>query len=161
MIISIVAAMAQNRVIGRNNALPWNLPADLEHFKQLTLGKPIIMGRRTFESLKSVLPGRKNIIMALEKDYDVPGAVVVHSIKEALETASGAKEVMICGGASIYGQFLPLAQRIYLTLIKQDFDGDTYFPEFDWSDWKEIERIKNKPGEKNPYEYDFLVLERR
>ena len=160
MVISIIAAMAQNRVIGKDNALPWRLPADLAHFKQLTLGKPVIMGRRTFESLKGLLPGRQNIIMSFEKDYLVLGAQMANSIEQALALAGGQEEVMVCGGASIYKQFLPLAKRMYLTLIKHDFEGDTYFPEFDWQDWKEIGRVANLSDNKNPYEYDFLILER-
>ena len=161
MVISIIAAMGQNRVIGKDNALPWKLPADLKHFQELTMGKPVIMGRRTFESLKAALPGRKNIVMAFEKGYEALDCVVVNSLKEALAAALGAEEAMVCGGASVYAQFLPRANRMYLTLIKGDFEGDVYFPEFDQDDWREIERVKNKPDDDNPYEYDFITLEKK
>lgn len=159
--ISIIVAMANNRVIGINNKLPWNLPSDLEHFKQLTLGKPVIMGQRTFESIGKPLARRINIILTLDKDYQPKKCIVVHSIEEALEKAKNFKEVMICGGVSIYKQFLPLADKIYLTLIEGDFEGDAYFPEFDWNDWKEIEHINNEPDRENPYKYTFLTLERK
>jgi len=161
MIISIIAAVADNMVIGNKNSLPWNLPADLEYFKKNTLGKPVIMGDKTFESIGKVLPGRKNIILSFNKDYKVEGCITVVSIEEALKEVGEDEEVMIAGGASIYKQFLPLANRLYLTFIHHNFNGDTYFPKFDINEWKEVKRIDNKPDEKNIYPYSFVVLERR
>ncbi len=153
--------MGNNRVIGIKNKLPWDLPADLEHFRQMTKGKPIIMGQKTFESIGKPLPDRTNIILTLDENFNPLGCIVVHSIEEALETAKDFPEVMICGGVSIYRQFLPLADRMYLTLIEGDFEGDAYFPEFDWNDWKEVGRIENTPDNNNPYKYTFLTLERK
>ena len=159
-IISIIVAIGKNNVIGLKNTLPWNLPADMEHFKQLTKGKSIIMGQKTFESIGKPLIDRINIVLTLDKNFTPSGCQIVHSIKEALEMVKNSKEVMICGGVSIYRQFLPLADRIYLTLIQGDFEGDAFFPEFDRSLWKEVERVENKPDRKNPYKYTFLTLEK-
>ena len=153
--------MGRNQVIGIKNALLWKLPADMEHFRQLTMGKPVIMGQKTFESIGKPLPGRTNIILTLDKDFTPSGCEVAHSIEEVLEIAKDFKEVMICGGASVYKQFLPLAQRLYLTFIHQDFEGDTYFPEFNINEWKEVKRIDCEPDEKNPYSYLFVVLEKK
>ncbi len=161
MVISIIAAMGNNRVIGIKNKLPWDLPADMEHFQRLTFGKPVIMGQKTFESVGKPLPDRTNIIMTLDKGFNPPGCLVAHSIEEALEKAKDFPEVMICGGVSIYKQFLPLADKMYLTLIEGDFEGDAFFPEFDWSNWQEKERIENQPDKENPYKYTFLTLERK
>jgi dihydrofolate reductase len=159
--MSIIAAVGRNNVIGKGNKLPWNLPADLKHFKELTLGKPIIMGQRTFESIGKPLPGRTNIVLSLDENFKPPGCVIAHSIDEALRITEGAKEVMIAGGASVYKQFLPLANKMYLTLIDADFEGDAYFPEFNWEDWEVVEKIGNQPDEKNPYKYTFLTLQRK
>ena len=163
MVISIIVAIGRNQVIGIKNALPWNLPADMEHFRQLTMGKPIIMGQKTFESIGKALPGRINIVLTLDKNFEAPDCVAAYSIEEALQIAQnlGAKEVMICGGVSIYRQFLPLADRMYLTLIEGDFEGDAFFPEFDYNDWDELERIENKADKNNPYQYTFLTLQRK
>lgn len=160
MIISIIAAVADNMIIGNNNSLPWNLPADLEYFKKNTLGKSVIMGAKTFESIGKVLPNRKNIILSFDKDYKAEGCVTVTSIEEALKEVGENEEVMIAGGASIYKQFLPLANKLYLTFIHHDFEGDTYFPEFDINQWKEAKRIDNKADGKNPYDYSFVILEK-
>lgn len=175
MIISIIAAMAQNRVIGKNNALPWKLPADMEHFRQLTAGKPVIVGQKTFESIGKALPGRTNIVLTLDKNFQAPGCIAAYSIEEALQIAKGgsealallppknkgAEEVMVIGGVSIYKQFLPLADRLYLTVIEGEFEGDAFFPEFDWQDWKETEKKENFPDKDNPYKYTFLTLEKK
>ena len=163
MIISIIVAMGNKRIIGIKNALPWNLPADMEHFRQKTLGKPVIIGQKTFESIGKPLPGRINIVLTLARDFRAPGCLVAYSIDEALNMAEKekAKEVMIIGGVSIYKQFLPLADKMYLTLIEGDFEGDAFFPEFDWQEWQEVERIENMPDKDNHYKYTFLTLNKR
>lgn len=160
MKISIVVAMAANRVIGRDNQLPWHLPADLQHFKQTTMGKPILMGRKTWESIGRPLPGRTNIVITRDENYEAPGCVVVHSIEAALQTAEQQDEVMIIGGAEFYRQVLPRTDRIYLTRINEDFEGDTLFPELDSSEWQEVERVDCDADEKNPHSYSFIELDR-
>jgi dihydrofolate reductase len=169
--ISMISAVAENRVIGNKNALPWHLPADFKYFKETTLGKAIVMGLNTFKSIgEKPLPGRKHIILNNDPSYVPPeNCVAAHSIDEVLKIiendpsqSSGQKqEIFVCGGASVYKQFLPLADRLYLTFIHQDFEGDTYFPEFDINAWKEIKRMDCEPDEKNPYSYSFVVLERK
>lgn len=162
MIISIIAAVADNGVIGNKNALPWHLPADFKYFKETTLNKPVVMGLRTFESIGRPLPDRKNIILNDDTNYIAPyGCFVVKSMDELLEIVKNEDEVMICGGASVYRQFLPLANRLYLTYIHHDFEGDTYFPEFDINDWKEIKRTDNQIDKENVYPYSFIILERK
>ncbi|MBI2050071.1 MAG: type 3 dihydrofolate reductase [Candidatus Staskawiczbacteria bacterium] len=163
MIISIISAVAENRVIGNKNALPWHLPADFKYFKETTLNKPIVMGLNTFKSIGAKpLPGRKNIILNDDLNYIPPDdCFVAHSITDLLEMVKDEREVMICGGGSVYKQFLPLANRLYLTYIHQNFEGDTYFPEFDMKEWKEIKRTDYQPDEKNHYSYSFLVLEKK
>ena len=162
MIISIIVAIANNWVIGCKNALPWHLPADLKHFHELTRGKTVIMGQKTFESVGQPLPGRTNIIITLDQSFKVPGCLVVHSVEESLEAVKPAEEAMIIGGASIYKQFLPLANRLYLTLIDADIEGaDAFFPEIDYREWQEIERVENEPDKENIYKYTFLTLERK
>lgn len=160
--ISIIAAIGNNNVIGIKNSLPWYLPADLRYFKEMTLGKTIVMGLKTFESVGGKpLPGRKNIILSNDKNYKAPeGCIVARSIEELLKITHNDKEVMICGGASVYKQFLPIADRLYLTFIYHNFDGDVYFPDFDISQWKEIKRIDNKADEKNLYDYSFVIFEK-
>lgn len=163
MILSMISAVAENKVIGNKNTLPWHLPADFKYFKEATLGKTIVMGLNTFKSIgEKSLPDRKNIILNNDPNYVPPeDCFVAHSIGELLEMTKSEPEVMICGGASVYKQFLPLAQRLYLTYIHHNFEGDTYFPEFDINDWKEVKRIDNKADEKNKYDYSFVVLERK
>ncbi len=167
MIISIIAAVGNNRVIGNKNRLPWDLPADMEHFRKLTKGKPIIMGSLTFESIGKALPGRDNIVLTKDSNYKAPGCKIAHSLEEALLLAENSpfckktKEVMICGGASVYKQYLPRADRMYLTVIKGDFEGDSFFPEFDTKEWEEKEKTSFKADENNPYRYSFLTLERK
>jgi dihydrofolate reductase len=162
MIISMISAVAENRVIGNKNSLPWHLPADFKYFKEKTLGKTIVLGLNTFKSIgEKPLPDRKHIILNNDPNYKVPeNCFLAKSIDEVLEMVKNDQEVMICGGASIYKQFLPLANRLYLTYIHQEFEGDTYFPDFDINDWKEIKRIDNKADDKNKYDYSFVVLEK-
>ena len=160
MKISIVVAMAANRVIGKDNQLPWHLPADLKHFKQTTMGKPILMGRKTWESIGRPLPGRTNIVITRDENYDAPGCVVVHSIEAALQATAQQDEVMVIGGAEFYRQVLPRTDRIYLTRINEDFEGDTLFPELDRSEWQEVERVDCDADDKNPHSYSFIKLDR-
>jgi len=160
MKISIVVAMAANRVIGRDNQLPWHLPADLKYFKQTTMGKPILMGRKTWESIGRPLPGRTNIVITRDENYDAPGCVVVHSIEAALQAAAKQDEVMIIGGAEFYRQVLPRTDRIYLTRINEDFEGDTLFPELISSEWQEAGRVDCDADDNNPHSYSFITLDR-
>jgi len=163
MILSMISAVAENRIIGNKNTLPWHMPADFKYFKETTLNKAIVMGLNTFKSIgEKALPSRKNIILNNDPNYIPPeGCFVAHSIEELLEMTKGEPEVMICGGASVYKQFLPLAQRLYLTYIHQSFEGDTYFPEVDLNEWNEVKRTDCKADEKNNYDYSFVVLERK
>ena len=160
MRIALIVAMAQNRVIGRDNALPWRLSGDLRHFKSLTMGKPIIMGRNTYESIGKPLPGRLNIVMTRDTAYEAPGCQVVHSTEQALAAARGSDEVMIIGGARLYEQVLDRADRLYLTLVKADVEGDALFPEYDRGSWREVQRESHLADEKNEYDYDFVVMDR-
>ena len=163
--LSILVAMAKNRVIGRNNRLPWHLPADLKHFKFLTMGQTIVMGRKTYESIGKPLPGRANVIITRQADYEVPGAMVVHSLEDALliceETSTGHSENFIIGGEKLYRQALKICQRMYITEIQRDFKGDVFFPEFDRTEWEETQRDKHIAENEDNLEYHFVVLERK
>jgi len=169
--ISILAAVAKNGVIGKNNALPWYLPADLKHFKSLTMGHPIIMGRKTYDSIGRPLPGRTNIVITTQTDFQPPGVTVVHSLEEVLsleksnDMSTQNGEYFIIGGAALYRQTIALSQRMYLTEIQHAFDGDTYFPEYDSNEWYEISRERHfandQPGSESPLEYHFVILERK
>ena len=161
MIISIIAAMGKNRVIGKGNALPWKLPADMKHFQDITKGKPVIMGRKTFESIGKPLPNRINIIITRDENYKVDGCIVAHSIDEALKAAGSPEEVMIIGGAQVYKEFLPRANKMYLTLIEADFEGDAYFPKYNVEEWEEIAYEEHERDKDNQYNYRFLVLRRK
>ncbi len=163
MILSLIWAMADNRVIGIENRLPWKLPADMQWFRKNTLGKPIIMGRLTFESFGAkALPGRRNIIISRDTDYiantNSEDIEVYNSLETALSAVNGVEEVMIIGGMSLYKQALPLADRLYMTLIHADLEGDAWFPEFDTSQWSQTERLDHEADEKNGYSYSFVVL---
>jgi dihydrofolate reductase len=158
--ISLICAMANNRVIGLNNQMPWHLPADLKHFKETTMGKPIVMGRKTFESIGRPLPGRRNLVITRNSDYRPDGVEVVSSIEEALELLNEAEEIMITGGGNIYQQTIEMADRLYLTFIDLATDGDAFFPEYQHLHWTEICREAHLPDEKNPHAYVFVTLER-
>ena len=160
MIISMIAAMAKNNVIGIKNGLPWDLPADMKHFREITSGKTVIMGARTFESIGKALPKRRNIVITLDKNQIAEGAEIVFSLDEAIESCKNEGEVMIIGGASIYRQFLPKAQRVYLTVIDGKFEGDAFFPEMDMNEWKIVNEEKHEADEKNSHPYAFKVFER-
>jgi len=161
MKISMVVAMDAKGVIGRDNGLPWHLPADLQHFKRTTMGKPILMGRKTHESIGRPLPGRTNIVITRDSGYQADGCVVVHSIDAALEAAGDQDEIMVIGGAEFYRQVLPRTDTIYLTRINESFDGDTRFPDLNAADWREVERSDHEADSKNPHDYSFIQLDRR
>jgi dihydrofolate reductase len=159
MIISIVVAIAENNAIGKNNQLLWHLPADLKHFKQITTGHTVIMGRKTYDSVGKPLPNRRNIIIT-RQDITIEGCEVAKSIEDALALCAGEEEVFIIGGAEIYKQSIHLADRIYLTIVHQKFDGDSYFPEINYGQWVETTREDHQPDEKNKLPYSFITLER-
>ena len=161
MRISLIAALDRNHVIGRDNQLPWRLSADLRHFKALTMGKPIVMGRKTYESIGKPLPGRTNIVVSRDSSYRAEGCSVVNSIDEALLAAGESDEVMVMGGANLYSQLLPRADRLYLTEVQADVSGDAWFPGFDKRQWQELERESHQADENNEFDYDFVVLARR
>ncbi len=159
--ISMIAAMANNRVIGQDNKMPWHLPADLQHFKAVTMSKPVIMGRKTFESIGRPLPGRKNIIISRNTEYSAPGIEVVASPEAALSLAYESDEVMIIGGGNIYQQFLERADSLYLTFIELDVDGDTQFPDYEkMANWHVVEEQFNQADEKNLHAYKFVTLDK-
>ncbi len=161
MIISIIAAVGENNIIGNKNKLPWNLPADLKHFKDTTMGHCIIMGQKTHESIGRMLPGRTNIVLTFDENYKSEGCIIVTSIEEALRVASAKKdrEVFIIGGASVYKQFIDIADRLYITKIHHSFDGDVFFPEINPNKWKLVSKKEIKKNTKNPHDYSFLIYE--
>ena len=158
--ISIVAAVSQNGVIGKDGKIPWKLPADLAYFKNLTMGHAIVMGRKTYDSIGKALPGRTNIVITRQKHFSAADCIVAHSLKDALLKAEG-KEIFIIGGGEIYREAMPLADKLYLTLVEQDFEGDAFFPPLDTAVWKFGSRTKGITDEKNQYPYSFLVVERK
>jgi dihydrofolate reductase len=159
MRVSLIAAVAANRTIGKDGQLPWHLPADLRHFRRLTWGHPVIMGRRTFESMGKPLPGRTNIVVT-RGAFAHPGVQVARSVEEALALAAGDDEAFVAGGAEIYRAALPLADRLYLTEIDRDFPGDTHFPDFDRDDWSLVESAEQAPTDRIPYAVRFRTYER-
>ena len=160
MKLSIIVAMDQKGVIGFKNALPWHLSSDLQNFKSVTIGKPIVMGRKTWESIGRPLPGRDNIIITRNPDYSADGCVVCHSLEEALQPYSASPEVVIIGGHDIFRSALDMADRLYLTEVHADVLGDTWFPVFDRSEWKASERQEFAADEKNDFPFSFTLLER-
>lgn len=166
MRLAIIVAQAENRVIGTNNKLPWHLPEDLRYFKQVTMSKPIIMGRKTYESIGRPLPGRTNIVISRQPDYAPDGVRVVASLEAAMELAEsisvidGAEEVMVIGGAQIYEQALAVADRLYLTQVHASVEGDAWFPAIAKDQWREVGREDFTAKEPNPYDYSFIVLDR-
>lgn len=166
MKLSMIVAVAENGVIGRNNALPWYLPNDLKYFKQTTMGKPVIMGRKTYESIGKPLPGRTNIVITRQSDYQPEGVKVVSSVEAARELAEsvclidGQSEAMIMGGAEIYTLSLPHTDRLYLTEVHAAVEGDAFFPDYDKSQWQETGREDFAAEGPNPYDYSFVVYER-
>ncbi len=169
MKLSLIAAMDNNHLIGLNNTLPWHLPADLKHFKSVTMGKPILMGRNTYESIGKPLPGRENIVLSRQTDYIVEGCTMVRSVEQALAHADqqGIDELMVIGGAKLYSAMLSMADRLYLTYVDTEIDiADTpqeqlaYFPKIDCSEWTETHWERHDADEKNRYSYSFVTLER-
>jgi dihydrofolate reductase len=159
--LELVVAVAENDVIGRGNQMPWHLPADLRHFKSLTLGKPVLMGRKTFESIGRALPGRLNIVMSRSAGFSAPGCVVVKTLDDARQAAGTQPTLMVIGGSELYRQCLPLARRIHLTLIHTRIeDGDTYFAGWRAAEWHESSRERHAADEKNKYAYSFITLDR-
>lgn len=160
MQLSIITAMDKNRVIGNKNKLPWVLPADLLHFKHITWGKTILMGRRTFESIGRSLPGRKNIVLS-RQDFTGPGCTVYCDLEKAIQDNTAEKEIFIIGGENLYRQTLQRVNRLYLTTIHHEFNGDAFFPEWDPSEWEIIEEEDFRPDANNQYHYTFQTLKRR
>jgi dihydrofolate reductase len=160
--ISFVWAMDENRVIGKNNQLPWHLPEDLKFFKKVTMGHPIAMGRKTHGSIGRLLPGRENIIITRNKEFTCEGCTVFYSIDDFISYCNEKNdEVCVIGGAEIFRELLPVVDRLYLTMIYETFEGDTFFPEFSMDDFELISQEKGIRDEKNPYDYEFLIYERR
>ena len=159
--LELVVAAARNGVIGRDNGLPWRLPADLAHFKRLTLGHPILMGRRTWDSIGRPLPGRLNLVLTRDPSFQAAGASVVHSLAEARAAAGGAERLMVIGGAELYRACLDAADVVHLTEVDAEPEGDVYFPPFDEADWREVRREAHPAGEDDEYAFVFRVLERR
>lgn len=162
VLISAIVAMTENNVIGINNQLPWHLPADLAHFKSITSGHAILMGRKTHESIGRPLPGRLNIIMSRNSDYEAAGCSTANSLDAACTLAGkqGYEKLFVIGGAEIYRQLLPEVKTLFLTIVHANVEGDTVFPDFNEKEWRETERISHKADEKNQYDYSFVTFER-
>lgn len=161
MKIAMIVAMDQQGLIGRDNGLPWRISADLQYFRRTTMGKPIVMGRNTHESIGRPLPGRQNIVVTNQPGYQAEGCDVVHSIDEALDLCRQQEEVMIMGGASLYQQVLPMADKLYLTRVHVTLNGDTWFPDWSAEDWELISREDHQADDKNEYDYTFMQYQRR
>ncbi|MBA4537777.1 dihydrofolate reductase [Bacillus aquiflavi] len=159
--ISLIWAMDENRVIGKENKLPWHISEDLKFFKRVTMGHPIAMGRKTYESIGKPLPGRENIVITRNQHFTCQGCTVFSTIDELIAYGKGkADEIFVIGGAEIFKEVLPFADRLYVTMIHHQFEGDTYFPLFSLEDWTLIKREQGPKNEKNPYDYEFLFYER-
>ncbi|MGA9667250.1 MAG: dihydrofolate reductase [Gallionella sp.] len=159
--VSLIVAMAQNRVIGANNILPWHLPADLKHFKLLTMGHHMIMGRKTYESIGKPLPGRTSVVVTRNAGYAPPGVTTVNSLDAAISACGNDEEIFVIGGAELYRQAADLADRIYLTEIDAEIPGDARFMELDRNLWNETGRVSHAPDEKNRYSYHFVIYDRK
>jgi dihydrofolate reductase len=155
--ISIIVAMALNRTIGINNTLPWRCPEDLRHFKSLTMGHHMIMGRKTFDSIGKPLPGRTTVVVTRNRALQIDGCIVTHTLDEAIKACAGDDEIFIVGGAELYAQALPLADTIYLTEIQQDITGDAHFPAFKQNQWQEISRVARMQDSPQPLAYHFVT----
>ena len=154
--IIVIAAMTHQGVIGKNNAMPWHLPADLQRFKKITMGYPMVMGRKTFESLPGVLPGRRHVVLTRNRDYLAKGCDVVASWQEAEALLAESKKIFVIGGAEVHALALPFAQRLCLTFVHAELEGDTYFPQWDKSHWQEAHRESRPKDEKNCYDLEYV-----
>jgi dihydrofolate reductase len=157
--VNLIVAWSRNGVIGRAGTLPWHLPEDLRHFKRITLGHPIVMGRRTWESIGRPLPGRRNIVVTRNPQWSAPGCERAASLAQALQMCQGEPEVFVIGGAELFAEALPLAQRLFLTQIDATFEGDTFFPPIDRGRWRETSREHLEPASDRPFGVDFITLE--
>ncbi len=160
-ILSMIVATADDNVIGKDNDMPWHLPADLAYFKKVTLGKPVIMGRKTYESIGRPLPGRRNIVISRDENYQKEGIDTVTSVEQALALVQNVEEIMVIGGGAIYKHCLPAATRLYITHIKASIEGDTRFPDYDDGSWQKVSSEVRDSDEKNAYQLDFCVYEKR
>jgi dihydrofolate reductase len=158
--LSLCVAIDENGLIGSNNALPWHLPADLKHFRKITMGKPIIMGRKTYESIGHALPGRLNIVLTNNINFSLDNCTVMHTIKEVLSFSKDYDESVVIGGAKLYESLLPQVQRMYITRIDAKFVGDTYFPHYQSTEWRQVKTQTYSTDKNNPYNYSFAILER-
>jgi dihydrofolate reductase len=156
MNINLIVAIDEKNGIGKNNLLPWHLPADLKHFKSITTGHPIIMGRKTFDSIGKALPNRRNIVISRQSKLEIPGAEVCSSLSDAVKLCADEKDVFVIGGAQIFEQAISIADILYLTIIHEDFNADVFFPEIRLSEWIEEEKYMYEPDEKNLYSYSFI-----
>jgi dihydrofolate reductase len=161
MKISIIAAIGENRELGFEGKIPWHLPADFKHFKEVTMGHPVIMGQRTFESMGKPLPGRKNIVLTQSADFHADDCCVVRSLDEALDAAKASEEAFVIGGGQIYRLALPVAQKLYLTKVHGTFTADTFFPEWSDAEWRLVSSEPHAKDEKNVFDYDFCVYEKK
>ncbi len=159
--ISIIVAIGKNNTLGFGNALPWHLPDDLKRFKKLTLGHAIIMGRRTYESIGKPLPDRKNIVITREKDFAAPGCIVAHSWEEAVRSAGDETEIFVVGGSQIYAMALPHTDKLYLTWVEAETDGDVFFPKLDLDEWRETYSESHPMDERHGYPSTFKIYERK
>lgn len=161
MKVSLIAAMDNNRVLGKENDIPWRIPKDWEYVKNTTEGYPIILGRKNLESIGRALPGRRNIILTRDKGFSYNGCEIVHSIEEVFELCSNEEKIFIFGGEQIYKLFLPYVEKMYITKIHCEFEGDTFFPEVNYKEWSEVSVTQGITDEKNPYTYYFHIYERK
>ena len=161
MTLSLICAASANGVIGMDNRLPWRLPADLARFKKLTMGHPILMGRKTFESIGKPLPGRTNLVVTRQADFKACGCLVAHSLQEALQRCENEEQVFVIGGETLYREALPLADRIYLTRIHRDFEGDRFLFPIDQAIWAQTSREDHEADPENPYAYSFIIYEQK
>lgn len=158
--LSLIVAMDENQLVGRNNALPWHLPSDLGFFKRTTMGKPVVMGRNTYESIGKPLPGRQNVVISRRSEYEAPGCTVLPGLEEAIRYCGDAEEIVVIGGAQVYAQTVPLAERMYITRVQAKLEGDAWFTEVDWSQWQKVESEEVPADEKNRYAHCFELWER-
>jgi dihydrofolate reductase len=161
MKISLISAMDRHRLIGRNNALPWHLPADFAHFKAVTMGKPVLMGRKTYDSIGRPLPGRMNIVLSRDPGLNIEGVTTVTSFEQAKQAARDSDELMVIGGSLIYEMLLPEADQLYLTFVDGEFEGDAWFPDFVTDEWEQVEKHVHAADEKNRYACEFVKFRRK